>query len=168
MAEKLDVDLIKLKALYDQGKNDSEIAKILGNGLSRQGVTYRRRLLNLPTKYVPDDILFDYRDEIIRMHEQRVPLARQVRILGVNERRLQRARRRLGLSGEPQVVISEERSRQVEQMLKDGMPYVEVHRTTGISQRWIREHFPGMGWTNAQSAAHRSAIGEARKAGLSI
>ena len=101
--------------------------------------------------------------------EQRVPISRQMVLLNLQRRQIERARKSLGLARPEQTRITPEQSERVRSLLEDdGCSIIEAHRTTGISQRWIREHYPGHGWTATQGAELMQAKRQARKAGIRL
>lgn len=49
-------------------------------------------------------------------------------------------------------------------LLDDGAPAKEAARTVGCSDRTVRKHFPGRGWTARQTAEFVGAVRQARRA----
>lgn len=168
MPKKKEIDLKLLAKLAADNKSDAEIAKILGAPATKDIVRDRRNSLGIKASQQKVDILLDYKDDILRMGAQKVPIPRQARILGVSPRRIERARGRLHLSRPAQTPVSEENKKRIKAMLDSGASYSEVHRTTGVSRRWIVNHYPNQGWSAKESAEYRHALQKAREAGIDL
>jgi uncharacterized protein YerC len=77
--------------------------------------------------------------------------------LGVNKATIARHRRNLGITTVLPRMTPERRAR-IEQMLDDGMPFREIHRTEGADMSTLRKHFPGRQWTTEQTREHVAAV----------
>lgn len=109
------------------------------------------------------------RERVREFTLQQVPSNRQAVILGCSPRTIERVRRELGLLTKTQPPpVSDEVRKNVKAMLDDGASYIEVHRTLGVSERWLGRNFPGMGWTNSQAAQYRKSLDDARRAGIKL
>lgn len=60
---------------------------------------------------------------------------------------------------------SQERLAQAAELLRDGASQHEVARTTGISTKTLRKHFPGQGWTHQQGGEF-TALNRYMKVGM--
>lgn len=167
------VDRVKLRKLFlqdDPPLSNVEIAKIIGHDrktVGRWRGEWKEEVPQSPLRRVvtslPDDEVFE------RLHNQRVPVVRQARILGLPLRRVHRARYRLNLKYKDQVVAyPQEMHDAVDAMLADGSSFAEIQRTLKVSQHFLRDHWPGQGWTPQQGMAHRRALREAREAGIDL
>lgn len=145
-----------------------EIAAIMG--INRKTVSRYRSDWKAPlspngtkNKMLPDDEVFK------ELHSQKVPVPRQARMLRLSKRQVQYARKRLELRYSDGVQpYPQEMYDACEAMLDDGMSFAEIQRTLKISEHFLRDHFPGRGWTPQQAAQLRSAKRQARRAGLEL
>lgn len=154
------IRLVKERRLFD-----SEIA----NEVGCESETVGRIRASLGLDALSKRHKSEHDEDLIRMHEQKVPLSRQARTIGESQRFVERARRRLGLkSREARAPITPERRAQAEALFDDEQSRAEVSRTTGLSEKWLRKNFPGRAWTQEQIAEHRHALDAARKAGIDL
>jgi hypothetical protein len=77
---------------------------------------------------------------------------------GVSKRVIQRDRKAVGVSAEPTPSWGEEKTEQVLAMLDDGASYVEISRTLGVGEDYVREKYPGRGWTKEQMWEYNSLL----------
>lgn len=101
-------------------------------------------------------------DEQVRILKLNGATRRQMRReLGATERKVDRALCRLREKGSlppakyTGLPIPEKTIRQVEALLDDGTSFADIHRTLGVSERWLQRKYPGRGWSPQQVAQYR-------------
>lgn len=86
-------------------------------------------------------------------------------VLNVTARTVQRDRASLGISRPvDRPPLTKDELDTICALLDDGAPAKEAARTVGCSDRTVRKHFPGRGWTAQQTAEFVAAVRQARRA----
>lgn len=70
---------------------------------------------------------------------------------GVSDRTIVRWKRRVGIPNGRGIELTPEVLDRMDELLRGGCSYKEVARTLHCSPDTVRVHFPGRGWTSAQS-----------------
>lgn len=100
------------------------------------------------------------RTEFTRLNEQGWTIPKLSEHFGITPTYVSRLRTKLGIIAPTKLNLRPERLATIEAMLDDGMSFKEIHRTEGADMETLRNHFPGRGWTQEQSAEYRAALRE--------
>lgn len=134
----------------------------------RTWITYK---LKRPEFLLQGGVRSQVDDEMVaELLDKRLGTGRIARRLDVNPRTISRARKRIGRASNrgihpphPQEYLDK-----AEALLNDNAPMAEVARTLKVGDKWVREHFPGRGWTQEQTNEFNRAKRLARKAGVEL
>lgn len=106
-------------------------------------------------------------EAVVRMTKHGYSAAAIAAHLGTTKRSVQRWRHKAGLSQPTNNngPVTQERLAEAKRLLDDGASRAEVQRTLHISQRTMREHFPGCGWSNDDALEFARAVQHAYRIG---
>jgi DNA-binding CsgD family transcriptional regulator len=146
------VDDEELIALVAEGKTPKAIAEHFG--VKRDTIIDHMRRAGVPSTNQGGQPRRVDRDEVRRLFEAGTSNRQVASIMNISRKTAERIKAELGLVKRAEFVpIPQETQDRAREMLEDGASYREVQRTLGLGDRWLRSHFPGMGFKSPTEAA---------------
>ncbi|UXE05381.1 helix-turn-helix DNA binding domain protein [Arthrobacter phage Renna12] len=106
-------------------------------------------------------IVYEYQ----RIYRPGLTIAEAARQLGCTERTISRARAQLGLSDKVAYrPVDAARLERARRLLEDGASLLDVERSTGLTHKTLRRHFPDHhGWTAHERGVYARQLDKLRK-----